>query len=97
MIKTTRKSRALYAKHLNVNYISEFNGISGLDKDGSRTCYMCEADRLFTDDCDNCPLSYERIGGTCMEEGPQGVTKKRMNWIIEQIHKYTDCEIKDDV
>ncbi len=97
MIKTTAKSRALMAKHLNENYIDNFR-LHGSDE--SRTCYMCDAARTIVvvsagPACEVCPLGPDQINGLCQFRGPK-TQEARMNWIIEQIHKFTDCEIIDD-
>lgn len=109
MIKTTAKSRALYAKHLN-QYV-EYENDERTHKD---KCFMCEADDVLNEDegmlfggCHFCPLNYdlEKIGCTSIYYGWTGEhyfspfkysAKARMNWIIAQIHKFTDCVIIDD-
>jgi hypothetical protein len=86
MIKTTKKMRELYAKHINKNYIDDFK----LHGSGDRKCYMC----LAADTCYFCPLDRRFIGGHCVSVGPQ-TREKRMNWIINNINQYTDCFIED--
>jgi hypothetical protein len=98
MIKTTEKMRKLYAKHIKVNYKDDFTFLKDLYKGEPRTCYMCEAATVreeidvFYVDCDLCPLAPKFIGGCCVIRGPR-TREERMNWIITQINKHTDCKM----
>jgi hypothetical protein len=89
MIKANWKMRELYIKHIKENYIDNFRSY---DEKG-RICYMCLA---AGNNCNYCPLDDKYIGGYCIKTGPK-TRKARMNWIVDMIHKHTDCVIEDDL
>ncbi len=116
IIKTTKKQRDLYAKHLN-QYVDYENEDWPKGKD--RKCFMCEAvistgkslHQPSSFQCSGCPLDSRLTGVECTDGSyissdwalfggfkkvATKVAKSRMNWIIEQIHKFTDCRIEDD-
>lgn len=105
LIKTTKKMRALYTKHLDM-----LEGLAS-GETGFPDCYMCEAAKVIDrEECPACPISCARVGVSCSHRRqlkgidgkqvnsyhlatPESI-RKRADWIAEQITKFTDCEVE---
>lgn len=105
LIRTTKKMRALYAKHLDM--LEDLARGKKMEPD----CHMCEAAEVITKGiCLECPISYSRTEKDCVERfqlmdkhgkqvddyrlaTPESI-RKRKKWIAEQITKFTDCEME---
>jgi len=108
LIKTNKKMREYYTKHINklIDYENgDFDDIA---------CYMCEADFEALGGCSNCPLELSLHNEiSCINQRrknlrnlsnkptniyrqatPKSIRKHRL-WIEEQIDKFTDCKMED--
>lgn len=106
IIKTTKKQRDLYAKHL--NKLEDY--ANGNFEDGA--CYMCRADSLGEGGCRACPINIYGewcAGGTRKRNlrtragkntrsykcaTPESI-RKHARWIEKQIVDRTDCEFAE--
>lgn len=86
MIRTTKKAREYYEKHL--EQLDESLTLSKTDRENlfefNYTCYMClSADTLagdiITDMCDGCPLGSKYQDGLCCATGLRRINLRNEN------------------